>query len=374
MMPDVRTQGPKGKEREPVHDQRRHRALHLALLLGLLLLTSGCSMVKPGISAKAQDTHWLYSYIFWLAVPVFVFVEGMLVLNVVRYRRRRRDDDSEPPQTRGHDIAYASFFAVPLVIVTALLAVGENSVATVDDNPSHPAERLVVTGSQWQWSARYVKEGVTVSGQTPTDKSSGKPLTMALPAGRSSQVTLESTDVIHGFYVQDLLFMKNAVPGHPNVVTITPTKTGTFKGQCTQFCGLWHSKMLLVLKVLPPAQFQAWLQQQQQSLSKGGTCSSASSAITLTAQHVQWDKGCIAAAAGKPIKVTIVNKDAGVAHNFAIWADSSLKKRLYQTPNISGPATKTFTAPALPAGKYYFQCDVHGPAMSGTLIIGKPGS
>jgi heme/copper-type cytochrome/quinol oxidase subunit 2 len=158
------------------------------------------------------------------------------------------------------------------------------------------------------------------------------------------------------------------------VVTITPTKTGTFQGQCTQFCGLWHSKMLLVLKVLPPAQFQTWLQQQQRSLSKGGNCSSASSAVTLTAQHVQWDKGCIAAAAGKPIKVTIVNKDAGVAHNFAIWADSSLKKRLYQTPNISGPASKTFTAPALPAGKYYFQCDVHGPAMSGTLVIGKPGS
>lgn len=357
-----------------MHDHRRHRALNLALLLGLLLLTSGCGMVKPGISAKAQDTHWLFSYIFWLAVPVFLFVEGMLVVSVIRYRQRRRDDGSEPPQIRGHDIAYASFFAVPLVIVTALLAVGENSVATADNNASHPAERLVVTGSQWQWSARYVQEGVTVSGKTPTDKSPGAPLTMALPAGRSSQVTLESTDVIHGFYVQDLLFMKNAVPGRPNVVTITPTKTGTFLGQCTQFCGLWHSKMRLVLKVLPPAQFQAWLQKQQQALSKGSNCSSTGSAITLTAQHVQWDKGCIAAAAGKPIKVTIVNKDAGVAHNFAIWADSSLKKRLYQTPNIAGPATKTFTAPALPAGKYYFQCDVHGPAMSGTLVIGKPGS
>ena len=366
---------PADKEQEPVRDnRRRHRALQLALLVALLLVTSGCGLVKPGISAKAEDTHWLFSYIFWLAVPVFLFVEGMLVLSVIRYRKRRRDDDSEPPQTRGHDIAYASFFAVPLVIVTALLAVGENSAATVDNNPPHPAERLVVTGSQWQWSARYVKEGVSLSGKTPTDKSPGKPLTMALPAGRSSQVMLESTDVIHGFYVQDLLFMKNAVPGHPNVVTITPTKTGTFRGQCTQFCGLWHSKMRLVLMVLPQPRFQAWLQKQQQAASKGGTCKPTGSSITLTAQHIQWDKGCIAAVAGKPIKVTINNKDAGVGHNFAIWADSSLKKRLYQSATISGPATKTFTAPALPAGKYYFQCDIHGPAMSGTLIIGKPGS
>jgi cytochrome c oxidase subunit II len=354
-----------------VRDNRRLRAFQLALLLGLLLLTAGCTVVKPGISAKADDTHWLYSYIFWLAVPVFLFVEGMLVISVIRYRQRRRDDGSEPPQIRGHDIAYASFFAVPLVIVTALLAVGENSVATVDNQEPHPTERLVVTGSQWQWSARYVKEGISLSGKTASASSPGKALTFALPEGQTSQVTLESTDVIHGFYVQNLLFMKNAVPGRPNVVTITPTKTGTFKGQCTQYCGLWHSKMLLVLKVLPPAQFQSWVQQQKQAQSSTGTCSPTGSSITLTAQHISWDKKCIAAVAGKPIQITINNKDAGVAHNFAIWQSSSLKKRLYQTPNVTGPATKTFTAPALPAGKYYFQCDVHGPAMSGTLIIGK---
>jgi plastocyanin len=128
--------------------------------------------------------------------------------------------------------------------------------------------------------------------------------------------------------------------------------------------------MTLVLEVLRPAQFQAWVNLQKKAQSKAGSCTPTGSSITLTAQHISWDKTCIAAVAGQPIKVTIINKDAGIAHNFAIWVNSSLKKRLFQTGNISGPATKTYTAPALPAGKYYFQCDVHGPAMSGTLIIG----
>ena len=368
--PGAKRPGPGDEGHGPVPRSGPRRVLHLALLLALLLVTSGCGLVKPGLDAKAQDVHGLWYIILWLALPVFVFVWGMLAIVIVRFRRRR-GDESEPVQTRGHPAALTTFFVAPLAIIVALLAVGEVTVNRVDHIDPHPVERLVVTGSQWQWSARYVKEGLSVSGKTASETSPGKALTMALPVGRSAQITLESSDVIHGFFVPGMLFMKNAVPGHPNTFTFTPTKPGTYLGQCTQFCGLWHSKMTLVLKVLPAPQFQTWVTQQRQGQSKGGSCAPKGSSITLTAQHIQWDKTCIAAVAGQPIKVTVINKDAGIAHNFAIWVDSSLKKRLFQTGNLSGPATKTYTVTPLPPGKYYFQCDVHGPAMSGTLVIGK---
>ena len=346
--------------------------LRLALLAAVLLVTSGCGVLQPGLSAKARDVHGLFYIILWLAAPVFLFVEGMLVIGVIRFRGRR-GDESEPPQIRGHNGAYAAFFAVPLAIIIGLLSVGEVTVGRVDHQEPNPAEQLIVTGSQWQWSARYVREGVSVSGKTASPKSAGTPMTMALPAGRTTRITLKSADVIHGFYIPGMLYMKNAVPGHPNVFTVTPTRTGVYRGQCTQFCGLWHSRMTMVLEVLSPSKFQAWVHRQQTAQSKTGSCRPSGSSITLTAQHIVWDKSCIAAVAGKPFQITIDNKDAGIAHNFAIWVSSSLKHRLYQTPNVSGPAAKTFTVPALPAGKYYFQCDVHGPAMSGTLIIGPAG-
>jgi cytochrome c oxidase subunit 2 len=345
------------------------RALRLALLLAPLLVTTGCGLVQPGLDAKAQEVHGLWYIILWLALPVFLFVWGMLIISIIRFRRRR-GDESEPVQNPGSNGALVTFFAAPLAIVVLLLAFGEVTVNRVDHIDPRPAERLVVTGSQWQWSARYAKEGISVSGKTATETTNGKPLTMAVPLGRSVQITLESTDVMHGFWIPGMLFMRNAVPGHPNVFTFTPNRAGIYRGQCTQFCGLWHSKMTLVLEVLRPAQFQAWVNLQKKAQSKAGSCTPTGSSITLTAQHITWDKTCIAAVAGQPIKVTIINKDAGIAHNFAIWVSSALKKRLFQTGNISGPATKTYTAPALPAGKYYFQCDVHGPAMSGTLIIG----
>src|SRR5262249_12231452 len=196
------------------------------------------------------------------------------------------------------------------------------------------------------------------------------PLVMAVPLGRSVQITPDSTDVMHGVFVPGMLYKRNAGPGHPNVFSFTPHPARIFPGQRTQFFGPWHSQSETVAGVLTPARFQAWVNQQKRAQSGAGSCTPTGSSITLTAQHISWNTKCIAAVAGQPIRVTIINKDGGIAHNFAIWVSSALKKRLYQTPNVTGPATKTFTAPALPAGKYYFQCDVHGPAMSGTLIIG----
>jgi cytochrome c oxidase subunit II len=381
-MPHRMIPAPADKGREPVHGSSRpgdkgrgrwrgrpRRALRLALLLALPLVSAGCGLVKPGLDPKAREVHDLWFIILWLAIPVFVFVWGMLAIVIIRYRRRR-GDESEPVQNTGSNGTLVTFFAAPLAIIILLLAFGEVTVNRVDRVDPRPAEQLVVTGSQWQWSARYVKEGLSVSGKTASENFPGKPLTMAVPLGRSVRVTLASTDVMHGFFVPGMLYMRNAIPGHPNVFSFTPTRAGTYRGQCTQFCGLWHSKMTLVLKVLPQAGFQAWVRQQRQAQSKAGSCTPTGSSITLTAQHITWDKSCIAAVAGQPIRVTIINKDAGIAHNFAIWVSSALKKRLFQTGNLSGPATKTYTVPALPAGKYYFQCDVHGPAMSGTLIIG----
>ena len=99
----------------------------------------------------------------------------MLLIAIVRFRRRA-GDESAPPQIPGSRRALTAFFAGPLAIVVLLLAFGEVAVSRVDRNDPNPAERLVVTGFQWEWSARYVNEEFTVSGRTLK-----QPMTMELP-------------------------------------------------------------------------------------------------------------------------------------------------------------------------------------------------
>ena len=67
---------------------------------------------------------------------------------------------------------------------------------------------------------------------------------------------LTSTDVIHSFWIVSFEFKRDVIPGHPNHFEVTPTKTGTFIGRCTELCGLYHSRMLFTVKIVTPAQFQ----------------------------------------------------------------------------------------------------------------------
>jgi cytochrome c oxidase subunit 2 len=340
------------------------RLLRAGLLVAAPLVTSGC--VKSGITDKAHATHSLFYTILWLAIPVFLFVEGMLVLCLVRFRKKE-GDDSSPIQDYGNNRALFAFFAGPLVIVVILLGFGEHTLSKVDRVDPHPDLEVTVTGFQWAWSATYPKDAFTVTGVTLKS-----PMVMELPVNESTRITLTSNDVIHEFYVPDLLYMKNAVPGHPNVFSITPTRLGTYHGQCAQYCGLWHSKMKFDLKVVTAAQFSAWTAQQKKNSAPSGSCASTGSEITLVAHNIHWDKKCLAIDANKPFTVTIDNKDGGIAHDFAVWTSAKLKHQYFVTPKVTGVATKTFTLPALKPGKYYFQCDVHGPAMSGTLIVSAP--
>ncbi len=86
---------------------------------------------------------------------------------------------------------------------------------------------------------------------------------LVIPAGQTTRITLNSQDVIHGFYVPQFNFSRYAQPGITNVFDLTPFAAGVYRAQCTQLCGLYHSLMFFHVVALPPHQFQAWLKSQQ---------------------------------------------------------------------------------------------------------------
>jgi cytochrome c oxidase subunit 2 len=90
--------------------------------------------------------------------------------------------------------------------------------------------------------------------------------TLELPVNETTRIFLRSNDVIHGFYVHAFNFSRYAQPGITNEFEIRPTQTGRFAAQCTQYCGLYHSEMLFNVKIVPQAQFQSWLTQQERQV------------------------------------------------------------------------------------------------------------
>jgi cytochrome c oxidase subunit II len=296
---------------------------------------------------------------------VFVGVVGFLLWSIVRYRARE-GDDSEPPQRHGTTRILILFFLIGLVIVAFLFPFGEVTLAKVQENPT-PVETIDVQGSQWQWSAVYKNEGVIVSG-----KSFVHPMVMEVPIDEPIHIHIESNDVMHEFFVPDFFFMRNAMPGHPNDFTWTPNTLGTFQGQCAEFCGLGHYQMRFVVKVVAEPDFLNWVKQEKQSILKLNCPPTADNKLQLTAHNIAWDTNCLAITAGQPSSITIANQDSGIDHNFAIYDGPDLAKQLFVVPQFSGVATKSFDiSTSLAPGKYYFQCNVHGPSMSGVFVVDK---
>ena len=326
-------------------------------LAPLLMLLTNCA--KQGISPQGQDVHQLYVIILILAAPVFIAVEAALIWCIVRYRKR---SDEPAPQTVGGSRSLGVFFVIPAVIVALLFPLGETTLLRIE-RTEPPQVQIRVEGFQWQWTFLYLQEGIFVSGKTLV-----RPAEMVVPVDEPVRITLTSRDVIHSFFVPDLLFKRDAIPGRTSTFEFTPTELGTFPAQCAEFCGLWHSKMTFDVKVVSSLDYQVWIKQQRKAAASI-TCKPKGTTLSLVAHNISWNQFCLAVPANTPFVVNIDNQDAGIEHNFAIY-DSFFQKTTYFTgPKVTGPATISLNPDPLPPGRYYFQCDVHGPAMSGAFVV-----
>jgi cytochrome c oxidase subunit 2 len=336
----------------------RRSRIGLAVLAAAAL--AGCA--KQGATVQGQEIHDLYVLIIILAAPVFIGVEGVLLWCIVRYRQRRTSDGQPVSQRAGGRRSLAVFFAIPTVIVAFLYPFGERTLADVQRKEPNPAVELRVEGFQWQWTFYYLNEGFFVTGKTLT-----KVPTVELPVGGPVHVRLEGRDVVHEFFVPEFLFMRNALPGRPNEFSFTPTRIGTFRGQCAEFCGLHHAQMTFVLKVVSQADYAAWVDQQRKA-AQNVDCD-PSGPPKLVSKDNSWNTGCLAVTKDVPFTVAVSNLDAGIEHNFALYDSAKRKRTFFQSPRFAGVAAQTFQLRPLPKGRYYYQCDVHGPAMSGALIV-----
>lgn len=232
---------------------RRSRWLGLAVLAAGGLLLAGCQLptfgeTKP-ITGQGHDAIRLWQGFFIAGSIVFLIVFCLITWAVFRYRRR---SDAIPRQTQYHTILEIVYTAVPVIIVLILFGFTFVTENAVDALPT-PKMTVTVTGFQWGWRFHYTTKHVTVIGVELQDPE------MVLPLNEPVRIKLESHDVIHGFYVPAFDFSRYAQPGIVNKFTVTTDRTGTFRGQCTQYCGLYHSLMRFRVKVVSDSQFASWV-------------------------------------------------------------------------------------------------------------------
>ncbi len=269
--PRVGIQPPHGANGDPGSvptPRRRWARWALGLAVAAPLVLGGCNFypsygASRGATSQGQDTFKLYSGMMTTGIIVGGLVFILILWTVLRYRKR---SDEMPRQFHENVPIEIIYTVVPVLIVAFLFAftvITENKVdatvpaaATVTSS-GKPVVDIHVTAFQWGWRFDYPDLNVGVAGETTNGPNNHGPQ-MVVPVGQTVQITLVSDDVIHGFYVRDFNFSRYALPGVTNLFDLDVLHAGTYNGQCTQICGLYHSEMLFSVRAVSPSAFSQW--------------------------------------------------------------------------------------------------------------------
>jgi cytochrome c oxidase subunit II len=200
------------------------------------------------ISTRAEY-DWVFSIYVPIAVAVFVIVVGVMAFAVLRGRGGRasfRRSYSNPVES-----TYALFLACVVAFLLYVTFTAEHRVDTVADR-ERPALTVDVVAARWEWEFDYPGYGIVARSGFVGDQP------LVVPANRAIRFVLRSQDVIHSFWVPELRFKRDLIPGEPEQVTLTFTQLGRFAGQCAEFCGLRHAEMIFQVRVLTPNAFARW--------------------------------------------------------------------------------------------------------------------
>ena len=247
----------------------------------MLASTTGCTsnlftrlgMPVP-VTKQGQVTLTLWQGNWIAAFAVGIVVWGLIIWAIIFHRKR---SERPPDQVRYNLPIEMLYTVVPFIMVGVLFFFTARDENYIDKMSPHPDVRVTVVGYQWSWQFQYPQykvpssptHVVTMNGEpwSPTTGNSQLPV-LVIPENETVQFDLVSTDVIHSFWIVPFEFKRDVIPGHPNHFQVTPIRTGTFIGHCTELCGLYHSRMLFIVKIVTPAQFSQWIHAQQAAQQK----------------------------------------------------------------------------------------------------------
>jgi len=183
---------------------------------------------------------------------IFAFVVGLLVYSISKFRRRA-NDNSEPPQVYGSSQIELAWTVIPVLIVLVLFMATARVIHAIQDaRMPEGAIEVTVIGHQFWWEFRYPTLGIVTANE------------LHVPVSDPSHPTptflkLLSADTDHSFWVPRLAGKTDLIPNRVNKMWIDPHQVGVYVGQCAQYCGMQHAKMLLRVYVDSQEKFDQWV-------------------------------------------------------------------------------------------------------------------
>jgi cytochrome c oxidase subunit 2 len=219
------------------------------------LVLAGCGRTQNALAPKSHQARDIATLFWWMMGGAWIGLAVVVGLLVVAWRRRdrRAGAGDQPSERAGWFVVVGAGMALPIAVLVVLFVISDVFVIRTTQAPAAGTTRLtvLVTGHQWWWEIRYPTGAVTAN-------------ELHIPVRTPVRVEVRTDDVIHSFWVPELNRKVDAIPGRTNAIELSAGGVGSYRGQCSEFCGVQHTHMGLEVVAQPPAQFRAWLARQGQ--------------------------------------------------------------------------------------------------------------
>jgi cytochrome c oxidase subunit 2 len=256
--------------------------------------------LRVGVTELSREIYGLHMLILWICVAIAVAVFAVMIYSIATFRKSK----GAVAATFDHNTkAEIIWTVIPVLILVAMAIPATRTLVKIDD--TRGSELTVkVTGYQWKWQYEYVDEGVsffsTLARSSDVARQLGSGVDprsvenyllevdnpLVVPQGRKVRVLITANDVIHAWWVPDFGMKKDAIPGYINEMWFRADFPGTYRGQCAELCGRDHGFMPVVVEVLPPDEFDAWLLEQQAARQASREAPARSAALDRTADQL----------------------------------------------------------------------------------------
>lgn len=231
--------------------------LVIAAAVGTYFGLDALNLMPDQASAQAVPIDWMWNWQVIAMSFLFALIVVPLVYALTVFRRRK-GDTSDAEHIEGHTTLEITWTVIPLFIVIAFAYMGSYSLR--ETRRADPQAMIVkVHARQFAWSFEYPEYGGFVTNE------------LRLPVGRQVLLQMDSTDVIHSFWVPEFRVKQDVVPGRVTELRVTPTLPGSYKVRCAELCGAAHYNMENAVIVTDNAAFQQWAAGQQAAFAAAQT-------------------------------------------------------------------------------------------------------
>jgi cytochrome c oxidase subunit 2 len=250
-------------------------ALPALLLAGLPAYADWSLLNMPvGVTPVSREVYDLHMLILWICTIIGVGTFGAMAYALVAFRRSKGAvADTNMTHSTAAEIIWT---VIPVVILVFMAFQAAPALIRIEDTRN--SEMTVkITGYQWKWEYEYLNEGVSLFSSLAADSNAARRKNagidprsvenyllevdepLVVPAGVKIRYLVTANDVLHAWWVPDFAVKRDAIPGYVNEGWFQVDEPGIYRGQCAELCGKDHGFMPVVVKVVPKAEFDAWL-------------------------------------------------------------------------------------------------------------------